>query len=139
MLEAKVASTLASAAILKDRVSEAGAAVAACERAFDAFIERNITRIGDATGRADFLQMRDEIASLDSLRAQSSSLLGRSDSSFARRDWAAVAAGLGDEAIDNLERQRAALLGIEASGACSNILPIPATHPTQGDPHRRSG
>lgn len=123
-LEAKVASTLASAAILKDRMSEASAAVGESERAFDAFIEQNITRIGEATGRTDFLQMRDEIARLDGLRAQSSSLLGRAASSLARRDWTAVATTLRDETISNLERQRAALLGDVADASEASELAV---------------
>lgn len=116
-LQAKVASTLASASIIKDRVAEAGATVAQSERAFDVFVEQNIARIGEATGRSDFLRLRDEISTLDALRTQSASALERTSGSLARRDWSAVAASLGNEAVANLERQRVALLGGVADAA----------------------
>ncbi len=116
-LQAKIASTLASASIIKDRVAEAGAIVAQSERAFDTFVEQNIVRIGEATGRGDFLQLRDEISTLDALRTQSASALERAGGSLARRDWSAVAASLGNEAVANLERQRIGLLGGVADAA----------------------
>jgi succinoglycan biosynthesis transport protein ExoP len=116
-LQAKIASTLASASIIRDRVAEAGSTVAQSERAFDTFVEQNIARIGEATGRSDFLQLRDEISTLDALRAQSASALERTNGSLARRDWSAVAASLGNETVANLERQRVALLGGVADAA----------------------
>ena len=116
-LQAKVASILASAKIINDRVAEAGATVAQSERAFDDFVEQNITRIGEATGRSDFLRLRDEITTLDGLRTQSASALEQARGSLARRDWSAVAASLGNEAVANLERQRVAMLGGVADAA----------------------
>lgn len=116
-LEAKVASTLDSAAIIKDRIVDASATVARSERAFDEFIDHNIVRISEATGRSDLAQMRNEIASLNDFRTQSGSVAELAEQSLARRDWEAVAATLEDEAVGNLERQRVALLGTIAGAA----------------------
>lgn len=119
-LEAKVSSTLASAGIIKDRIAGASATVAQSERAFDEFVDQNIARISDATGRTDFAQMRDEIVSLNAFRAQSSSVTELAEQSLARRDWDTVAASLRDEAVANLERQRVALLGTIAGVAAGS-------------------
>lgn len=116
-LEAKVSSTLASAGIIKDRIAGASTTVAQSERAFDEFVDQNIARISDATGRTDFAQMRDEIFSLNAFRAQSSAVTELAEQSLARRDWDVVAASLRDEAVENLDRQRVALLGTIAGAA----------------------
>ncbi|MDB5539304.1 MAG: hypothetical protein JWQ89_1031 [Devosia sp.] len=110
-LDAKVASTLASAGIIKDRIAAASATVAQSERAFGEFVDQNLDRISDATGRTDFAQLRNEIASLNAFRTQSGAVAESAEHSLARRDWEAVAASLKDEAVRNLDRQRVALLG----------------------------
>lgn len=110
-LDAKVASTLASAAIIGNRVAEASAMVARSEQALDSFVSDSIARIGEATGRTDFVAMRDEIASLGTLRTSTSAAVAQAERGLAERDWAAVASSLGDEAVADLQRRRLALLG----------------------------
>lgn len=109
-LQAKIASTLDSAAILKDRMADASATVAESEGAFDRFIDQNLDAIGQSTGRTDFAQIRNEIDAQTSLRAQTASLTERANRSLVERDWASLASTLQDEAVQNLERQRVALL-----------------------------
>mgnify|MGYP001138670611 CR=1 FL=1 len=109
-LQAKIDSTLASAAIIKDRMADASQTVAQSERAFDQFVDQNIDRISEATGRIDLAQMRNEITSLNAFRTQSSSVAELAERSLARQDWDAVAVSLKDEAVSNLQRQRIALL-----------------------------
>lgn len=116
-LEVKVASMLASADVVKRRIAEASAALTQSERALDAFVDQNIVRIGEAAGRTDLLQLRNEISALETIHAQSSSAAEQLDGSLAHRDWAAVAANLGDQAVASLERQRLALLGDVADAA----------------------
>jgi len=123
-LQAKVDSTLASADIIKARVAEASATVAQSESAFDQFIDQNFSRISDATGRTDFAAMRDEITSLNAFRTQSAAVADAASQSLARRDWAAVAASLKDEAVSNLERQRVALLDRVAGAAAGSQTAI---------------
>lgn len=109
-LQAKIDSTLDSASIIKDRMADASQTVAQSERAFDEFVDQNIDKISEATGRTDFSQMRNEITSLNAFRTQSSSVAELAEQSLARQDWDAVAASLKDEAVSNLQRQRVALL-----------------------------
>lgn len=116
-LEAKVASTLASRDIIQARIAGASASVADSENAFDNFVDENIGRIGEATGRTDFATLRNQIESLTVSRSQSAANVERAAQSLARRDWSKVADSLKDEAVANLERQRVALAGSLADAA----------------------
>ena len=123
-LEAKVASTLASRDIIEARIANANAMVAQTEGAFDGFLDQNLSRISDLTGRTDLEQMRSEIDTIIASRAQSSAAADLAEQSLARRDWSAVADSLKDEAVANLERQRVALrdkLADAAEGSPSAI------------------
>lgn len=108
-LDAKVDSTLASRDIIQARIASASNAVAESETAFDTFVDNNIDRIGEATGRTDFASLRKEIADVSSSRSESATAADRAQASLDRQDWAAVADTLKDEAVANLERQRVAL------------------------------
>ncbi len=116
-LEAKVASTLASRDIIEARIANANAMVAQTEGAFDGFLDLNLSRISDLTGRTDLEQMRSEIDTIIASRAQSSAAADLAEQSLARRDWSAVADSLKDEAVADLERQRVALLDKLADAA----------------------
>lgn len=112
-LRTKVASTLASAVIIAERVVEAGTNVARSERAIDDFLER----FGGTAGSPDLQQLRAEITTLDAGRIQSIAAIDRAGGELARRDWTMLAETLGNDAVANLERQRLALSGrIEAAG-----------------------
>jgi len=115
-LDAKVESTLASRDIIQARIADAGKAVAASETAFDSFVDTNIDRISEATGRSDFASLRKEIEDVSTSRSQSATAVDRAQASLDRQDWAAVADSLKNEAVANLERQRVALLS-QLSGA----------------------
>jgi uncharacterized protein involved in exopolysaccharide biosynthesis/Mrp family chromosome partitioning ATPase len=110
-LEAKVASTLSSRDIVQARIADAGKAVAASESAFDSFVDDNIDRLAQATGRTDLVAIRAEIDAAARTRAGSAAAAERARQGLGRRDWAAVADSLGDQALAGLERQRAALAG----------------------------
>ena len=109
-LEAKVSSTLNSRDIIQNRIVDASATVAASENAFDEFVDKNLTRISEATGRTDFLQIRNEIGTLLDTRAQRAALADSASTSLAREDWATLASSLKDDAVASLERQRSELL-----------------------------
>jgi capsular exopolysaccharide synthesis family protein len=109
-LDAKVDSTLASRDIIQARIAGASKAVAESETAFDSFVDDNIDRISEATGRTDFANIRNEIETVSLNRTQSASAAERAEASLGRQDWAAVADSLKSEAVANLERQRVALV-----------------------------
>jgi uncharacterized protein involved in exopolysaccharide biosynthesis/Mrp family chromosome partitioning ATPase len=110
-LDAKVASTLSSRDIVQARIADAGKAVAASESAFDSFVDDNIDRLAQATGRTDLVAIRAEIDAAARARAGSAAAAERARQGLGRRDWAAVADSLEDQALASLERQRAALAG----------------------------
>lgn len=116
-LEAKVASTLASRDIIDARIADASSTVLQSERAFDDFIDSNLPRISDATGRSDFATMRQQIDSLTRTRSDADAQIETAELSLSQRDWNAVANGLKDDAVTNLEQQREQLLSsLEAAG-----------------------
>lgn len=102
----KVNSTLASRDILQARIIQARDAIAGSEGSFDAFINDNIERITQTTGRTDIAQMQSEIQQLVAARAQTTQLASTVQSSLDRDDFQAVVASLQSTALSNLERQR---------------------------------
>lgn len=109
-LEAKVSSTLASRDIIDARITDASTTVMQSEQAFDSFIDTNLPRISDATGRSDFASMRQQIDMLGQTRSEVDSRILRAEQGLSQRDWNAVADGLRDAAVADLERQREQLL-----------------------------
>lgn len=109
-LEAKVSSTLAARDIIDARISDASATVAQSERAFDEFIDTNLARITDATGRSDFAAIRRDIDTLTRTRADVDAKIQSTELSLRQRDWTAMADTLKNEAVANLTRQRDQLL-----------------------------
>jgi capsular exopolysaccharide synthesis family protein len=80
------------------------------ERAFDDFIDSNLARITDATGRTDFATMRQQIDALARTRSDADSRIEMAELSLTQRDWNAVANDLKDDAVAALEQQREQLL-----------------------------
>jgi capsular exopolysaccharide synthesis family protein len=109
-LEAKVSSTLASRDIIDARITDASSTVLQSEQAFDDFIDSNLPRITDATGRSDFASMRQQIDALARTRSDADSRIEMAELSLSQRDWNAVANGLKDDAVASLEQQREQLL-----------------------------
>lgn len=118
-LEAKVSSTLASRDIIDARITDASATVLQSERAFDDFIDSNLARITDATGRTDFATMRQQIDTLARARSDADSRIEMAELSLTQRDWNAVANDLKDEAVAALEQQREQLLSRLSTAADS--------------------
>lgn len=108
-LDAKVESTLASRDVIEAQIAKAGVAVADSETAFDNFVDENLDRISEATGRTDFATIRTEIEEVTRNRAEAAASADSAEQSLNQRDWAAVANSLKDEAVASLERQRVAL------------------------------
>jgi len=116
-LEAKVSSTLASRDIIEARINDASSTVLQSEQAFDDFIDTNLPRISDATGRSDFATMRQQIDALTRTRSDADSRIELAEVSLSQRDWNAVANGLKDDAVASLEQQREQLLqSLSAAG-----------------------
>lgn len=123
-LDAKVASTLASRDVIQARIADASTAVATSENAFDTFIDQNLDRISEATGRSDFANIRREIEEVSSSRAKDAALADNAQKSLDQRDWAALANSLKDEAIASLEGQRANLAAQLAGAAEGSTVSV---------------
>ncbi len=124
-LQAKEDSVLASRDKIQQRLAEASDAVAGSERSFDDFIDSNLTRITEATGRTDLAEIRAQIDSLIRDRAQATAAVNLVERNLREEDWEAVASGLQDEAIANLERQRTELLArLQAAGGADTEASI---------------
>ena len=109
-LAAKIGSTLASRDIIQGRIAGASAAVSQSEGAFDKFIEDNLDRITAETGRTDLAALRAELRDIGISRARDAGLAELVQRSVEQRDWAAVSANLGSQAIAALAAQREQLV-----------------------------
>jgi len=105
-LQAKVSSTLQSRDIIEARIADASNTVAQSETAFDSFVDENLQRISEATGRNDLQATRAEIERLTRARAQSASLADQAQQSLDTGDWATLVSSLRDEALESLNQQR---------------------------------
>lgn len=116
-LQAKEDSVLASRDKIQERTAQASQSVADSEQSFDNFIDTNLNRITEATGRTDLADIRGQIDQLMRQRAQAAAAATMAEQNLRNQDWEAVAASLKDEAVSNLERQRAELLAqLQAAG-----------------------
>jgi len=109
-LDAKIRSTLASRDIIQSRIAGASTAVSQSEGAFDKFIEDNIDKITAETGRTDLAGLRTQLKEIGANRARDAAMADLVQRSLEQRDWAAVSANLGSQAITALAAQRAELV-----------------------------
>ncbi len=109
-LDAKIGSTLASRDIIQSRIAGASTAVSQSEGAFDKFIEDNIDGITAETGRTDLAGLRAQLKEISANRARDAAMTDLVQRSLEQRDWAAVSANLGSQAISALAAQRAQLV-----------------------------
>lgn len=109
-LDAKIRSTLASRDIIQSRIAGASGAVAESEGAFDKFVEDNIDTITEETGRTDLAALRAQLKEIGASRARDVAMTDLVQRSLEQRDWAAVSANLGSQAISALTAQRQQLV-----------------------------
>lgn len=109
-LDAKIRSTLASRDIIQGRIAGASTAVSQSEGAFDKFIEDNIDAITAETGRTDLAALRAQLKDIGGNRARDAALAELVQRGLEQRDWAAVSANLGSEAVSALAAQRQQLV-----------------------------
>ena len=109
-LAAKIGSTLASRDIIQGRIAGASSAVSQSEGAFDKFIEDNIDTITAETGRTDLTALRAQLKEVGGNRARDAAVAELVQRSLEQRDWAAVSANLGSQAISALAAQRQQLV-----------------------------
>jgi succinoglycan biosynthesis transport protein ExoP len=108
-ISAKIDGVLQSRNILQSRLADAQGAVVKSEGALDGFINDNLGRIVDESGRTDVAQLRQQIELLNSGLGRNTNLVNMAQTSLQQRDWATLAQTLQSDALGELERQRAEL------------------------------
>lgn len=108
-LASKVETTLASRNIIQGRITEASAAVARSEEAFDTFIAENLETIASQTGRSDLLELRSQLREASSRRTEAARLSELVTRDLAAADWQGIADSLSSQTLAALENNRSAL------------------------------
>ncbi|MEQ8600638.1 MAG: polysaccharide biosynthesis tyrosine autokinase [Devosia sp.] len=116
-VDAKIEGILASRDILQARAEQARQAIVSSENSFDDFVESNIARISQDTGRTDLIALQRQIDALSSSRTQNSSLVNSMQMALRTQDLETIVSDLQSDAIDELEQQRADLLANLESAA----------------------
>ena len=116
-VDAKIEGILASRDILQARAEQARQAIVSSENSFDDFVESNIARISQDTGRTDLIALQRQIDELRSSRTQNSSLVNSMQVALRTQDLETIVSDLQSDAIDELEQQRADLLANLESAA----------------------
>lgn len=116
-VDAKIEGILASRDILQARAEQARQAIVSSENSFDDFVESNIARISQDTGRTDLIALQRQIDELSSSRTQNSSLVNSMQMALRTQDLETIVSDLQSDAIDELEQQRADLLANLESAA----------------------
>jgi len=109
-LSAKVNSMLASRDILQARITQARDAIVQSEGSFDDFIQANMRRITQDTGRTDLASMQSQLQALVNARTENTAAIGQLQQSLRNDNWDTLVPALKSAALTELERQREALL-----------------------------
>ncbi|SEP95432.1 capsular exopolysaccharide family [Devosia sp. YR412] len=109
-LQSKTQSILGSLSVLQPRIADATAALAASESAYDTFIDVNLQRIIDDTGRQDIAALRSQFTAATSEASRLSSAVETASQGLTQLNYEQVASALQSEALATLEQQRADLL-----------------------------
>ncbi len=116
-VDAKIEGILASRDILQARAEQARQAIVASENSFDDFVESNIARISQDSGRTDLIALQRQIDELRSSRTQNSSLVSSMQMALRTQDLETIVSDLQSDAIAELDQQRADLLANLESAA----------------------
>jgi polysaccharide biosynthesis transport protein len=106
-LEAKVGNALAARDILRAQIAASRAELALSETALDAFIRDSAGRIEQETGRTELSSIVKSLERIEGNRLRAEVRLRQTQEDISNRNWAGLVAGLEDDALLSLERQRA--------------------------------
>lgn len=97
-VESKIASKLQSRDIIKGRIQSANEEVIESEDAIDQYIDENIDRIAEQTGRTDLVTLRNDLRDTNAERSRLASMIDLADRYLGMADWTSL-----DEVVDNNE------------------------------------
>ncbi len=121
-VDGKVAAALSAGSLLENQIAAARTRLTDSEDALDAFIGTHIDRI-EATGGTDIATLRREADRAATEVAVLRKALSRAEQALAGEDLVTLAGALEDDALENLARNRAALLRrLEGPGSDARTL-----------------
>jgi capsular exopolysaccharide synthesis family protein len=125
-VSSKIDGVLQSRNILQSRLSDAHDSVVKTEGAIDGFIDQNLGKIVDDSGRTDIAQMRQQLDELNASQAQNTNLVKLAQSSLQQRDWIGLTQTLQSDALKQLEQQREALTQTIATAGQTDTVNLKA-------------
>jgi capsular exopolysaccharide synthesis family protein len=125
-LRSKIDNVLSSRDIMQERITAARQNIVASEGAFDAYIDHNIGRIVEDTGRTDLGRLQTQIDQLTESRSQSTALAGLLQANLKDSDFQSIVQNLQDEAVLALDKQRQVLAGQISGAAPTEALNLQA-------------
>lgn len=123
-VDAKVAVSLRARDALLGQSEAARQALADSEDALDVFVDLNLAEIEADSGASEVAEMRRLIDQVDDQRLGVEAMTIAAQQALDERDWATLSSRLGDEALQELDRQRQQLerrLSVAAVGSLEEI------------------
>lgn len=114
-LSSKVSSMLSARDILQARIADARNSIVKSESSFDDFIQANMQKITQDTGRTDLASMQNQLQTMVAARNQDSQTLTQLQQSLQNDNWTTLVSELNSDALTELERQREKIAGDLAS------------------------
>lgn len=108
-VEAKISSSLSARDILQAQIDAGRQSLARSDQALDRFIDENLAAIEADSSRPELTKLKTLLESAQSQRLATEVVANQAFDSFANQDWANLANQLGDEALNELQRERAVL------------------------------
>ncbi len=118
-VQAKIASSLAARDVLQGQIEVARQILSGYEKAFDTFIEVNLSRIETEESGGAVAGLHTQLERAELLLSGKEFARESAANALQRQDWAALSSALGDQIIQKLESDRQALL-IRISGTNSD-------------------
>lgn len=120
----KTESTLVARDVLRRQIETAQADLAASDAELNGFIETNLARLEQESGDPAIAALRRQLETAQTDQGAIRARITAAEGALTARAWDDVAASLGDAALEELARQRAALerrLGTAAAGSVEAI------------------
>ena len=105
----KVSTTVASRNIIQAQIGQANAAIVAGEKRFDDYMETNLPQFEAQSGSADIKRLREQLESIKKDSDARTQALNAATEQLTSGNYSALADTLKDDAVKELQNQRAAL------------------------------
>lgn len=121
-VQSKVELALGSRDLLQDQLEASRQSLADSEENLDRFIDANIDQIRAETGDADLGKLSDQVATLEARRLNGERVQIELDRALQASDWQVLASALQNDALQQLQAQRAAIADRLAQTAADDTI-----------------